>query len=529
MKKTRRLVFVTVMIITMLASSVPAFAFGFNESRSVQNFFIESQMLKGSGNSYGLDKTPTRMEGIVILIRLLGKEAEAQEMKSLPCQFTDVPDWAKGYANYAYAQNISKGVSDTLFGTTNPMNAKQVNTLLLRAIGYDDTQGDFTWNRSVDKAAELQILPQDMADQYSFNQSYTKKDLIETSFCYLDADLKGQDQTLIGSLIANNVVSDELAEKYGLDIPGWDTIRTDFNPNDYLNFTIDDEELNITGTSQDPNHKWLIAQIKSIETGAKKLDTDGRISSDGEYNLRLSLASLPKGEYYVDVYGNDEKYHYYTSIVLSSIIMKKTEDGAYFTAAPVYGANLRIFNGNELNNLDYQMTTPTSSRQEAVDAITSLAQQITEGVNGDYEKAQAVHDWVAENIYYDNDYLNGKTKKTNIKSIDVMNNKYAVCSGYSNLTNDLLAALKIPSRQVLGYSLGVTGEENWSQVNFNSLKENHVWNEAYIDGKWIIMDVTWDSSNTYEGGKFEKGDGVGQQFFDASVPFFANTHKTMEQ
>ena len=33
--------------------------------------------------------------------------------------------------------------------------------------------------------------------------------------------------------------------------------------------------------------------------------------------------------------------------------------------------------------------------------IISLAQSVTKGKSGDFEKAHAIHDWVAENIWYD--------------------------------------------------------------------------------------------------------------------------------
>lgn len=526
-KKIKGLIAVTIVIAALVTTSVPVFAFSQNESRSVENFFIDAQLLKGDGTGYGLEKSASRLEGIIILIRLMGKETEAQGLKSLPCQFTDVPDWAKGYVNYAYAENISKGVSDTRFGVNDKMTAYQYNTLLLRVLGYNDSWGDFRWDDSVDKAEELSILPEDMARKYTLSRGYTKGDLMETSFCYLEASFKDQEQTLIDRLIETDVISEELSEKYGLDVKGWDSMTTGFDDDDYLNFSIDGNTLTISGTSEDKNKTYLLVQINEIDTDAKKADAGGRIDSKGRYDISLSLGRLPKGEYYVDVYANDEKYNYYTSTVLSSVILKKTDEGLSFKASPAYGQNLRIHNGNQLGKLDYAMTASTSSTQEFITAITDLAEEITGGIGDDYEKVQAIHDWVAEEIYYDKDYLHGKTSKTNINSIAVLNNKYAVCSGYANLTNDLLAAAGIPSRQVIGYALGITSTGGWEDFNLREIEPNHVWNEVYVDGRWIIVDTTWDSSNNYEGKKFTKGEGVSQLYFDVTVPFFSNTHKVI--
>lgn len=527
MKKFKVSIAFALVIAVLLSTSMPVAAFSKNESRSVQSFFVEAKLLKGDGTGFGLEKTANRLEGIIILLRLMGKEADAQAMKDLPCRFTDVPDWAKGYVNYAYAENISKGVSDTLFGVSNKMTAYQYNTLLLRVIGYDDSQGDFRWDDSVDKAEELSILPGDMARAYTRSGNYTKGDLLETSFCYLEANYKNRKQNLIGILIEYGVISDVLAEKYGLDVEGWDSFTTGFGQEDYLRFRMNEETLNITGTSGDKNKTYLLVRVVDIDTEAKKTDAIGRIDGNGRYNIKLSLGSLPVGEYYVDVYGNDERYNYYDSSILSSIILIKTKGNLYFDAAPVYGENLRIYNGNQREKSDYEMTPNTRSAGEAVTAITRLAEEITDGITDDYKKLQAIHDWVAEEIYYDKDYLNGKTKQTNINSISVLNNKYAVCSGYANLTNDLLAAVGIPSRQVIGYALGITSEGSWEDLDFRSMQPNHVWNEAYIDGRWIIVDATWDSTNDYEGGVFYDGEGISQLYFDVTIPFFSNTHRAM--
>jgi len=527
MKRIRTTIIVTIMMAALLITSIPVFAFSQNESRSVERFFIETQLLKGDGTGYGLDKTASRLEGIIILIRLMGKEADAQAMKDLPSRFTDVPDWAKGYVNYTDSENISKGVSDTRFGVSDKMTAVQYNTLLLRVLGYDDSRGDFQWDASVDKAEELSILPEDMAGLYTRSKTYTKGDLMETSFCYLEANYKAQEETLIGRLIATGVIADALAGKYGLDVEGWDSLTTGFRDNDYLNFQVSGSTLTIGGTSEDKNKTYLLVRVVDTDTEVKKADGVGRIGSDGRYDIDLSLGRLAEGEYYVDVYGNDERYNFYNSIVLSNVILKKTDEGLFLKASPAYGQNLRIYNGNRPDATDYEMTPNTRSMNEFVKAISDLEAEITSGIADDYGKLQAIHDWVAEEIYYDKDFLNGKTKRTNINSIAVLDGRYAVCSGYANLTNDLLAAAGIPSRQVIGYALGITSEGGWDDVDQRNVDPNHVWNEVYIDGRWIIVDATWDSSNKYEGGIFTDGEGISQLYFDVTIPFFSNTHKAI--
>ena len=179
MRKNRKFAAIAIAIVLLLGSCIPSFAFSENETRSIENFFIEAKLLKGDNGDYGFDRATTRMEGIILLIRLLGKEAEALELKSVPCSFSDVPTWAAGYANYAYQANITKGVGPNLFGVNEPMTVQQFCTLLLRAIGYDDNEGDFKWSRSVSMANNLDILPDDLATRYLSTDVFTKKDLIE--------------------------------------------------------------------------------------------------------------------------------------------------------------------------------------------------------------------------------------------------------------------------------------------------------------------------------------------------------------
>lgn len=529
MKKIKVLLTVTVIITALLTASVPAFAFTVNETRSMDNFFIEAQILKGDGGNYGLEKTASRLEGVIILIRLMGKEADAQGMKDLPCRFTDVPDWAKGYVNFAYTQNISKGVSDTLFGVGDKMTVYQYNTLLLRVLGYDDGKGDFQWDDSVDKAEDLSILPKEFAKAYSQSSAvFTKGALMETSFCYLQAKLKDGEQTLIDQLIKNGVVSEELADAYGLSVEEWYSLSTNLSGDEYYNFNIEDEVMTVTGTSADEDKAWILVAINNKETGANLTQKVSKRNADGQYDFPISVANLPRGEYEVDLYGNNEKYNTYYSIISSPLLLKTTGSDAYFVPSPVYGTNLRIHKGNQVESQDEAISLVTRADKGTLERIRTLAAEITKDLGSDYEKALAIHDWVADYVYYDVAFLENEKKDTNIYSKDVLDNRFAVCSGYSNLTKDLLSAAGIPCKIVLGYALGISEEEDWVAVNLNRLRPNHAWNEAYIDGRWIIIDTTWDSQNTYEDGEFNTGGEVSRLYFDSSVKFLSTTHRSLD-
>ncbi len=75
-------------------------------------------LFKGvSATEFDLNRNPTRVEAIVMLIRLLGKESDALNNTSTHHPFTDVPAWADSYVGYAYQMGLTNGSSATKIGS----------------------------------------------------------------------------------------------------------------------------------------------------------------------------------------------------------------------------------------------------------------------------------------------------------------------------------------------------------------------------------------------------------------------------
>ena len=127
---------------------------------------------------------------------------------------------------------------------------------------------------------------------------------------------------------------------------------------------------------------------------------------------------------------------------------------------------------------------------EFAQEITTLAKEITKGISGDRSKALAIHVWIAENIAYNYDWNPNRIEPIFITPLDVLKYNYTVCDGYARLNAALLGAAGIPAVYVSGDPVG-SGE-------------SHAWNEIYLDGKWVISDVTNDSRYAYEDAKFSK-------------------------
>lgn len=125
----------------------------------------EMGIFKGSDTGYGsgfdLERAPTRIEGLIMFLRLLGEESSA-----LACTdaqpFSDVPDWAARYVAYAYKMGYTRGVGseEMLFGTQNPLAAWEYLTFILRALGYRDSgeAPDFTWESAMEAAQRFGVI-----------------------------------------------------------------------------------------------------------------------------------------------------------------------------------------------------------------------------------------------------------------------------------------------------------------------------------------------------------------------------------
>ena len=157
-------------------------------------------LFKGvSENDFDLMRAPTRVEAMVMLIRILGKENEALS-GNYQHPFVDVVDWADRYIGYAYASGLTKGVSDTMYGSGDA-SASMFLTFVLRALGYSDTDGqDFTWDNPFALAQQIGILT-DKVDIMNF----WRADVATVAFSALSAKLKGTDMTLAQKLISEGV------------------------------------------------------------------------------------------------------------------------------------------------------------------------------------------------------------------------------------------------------------------------------------------------------------------------------------
>lgn len=120
----RRMICLLLCLAALLSLTVPAAAAQTQDAK----FLYDLGLFKGSGTladgspDFALDRSLTRQEAVVMLVRLLGKEQEALNGHwSLP--FDDVAQWAAPYVGYAYAKGLTNGISSTEFGGAQAVTA----------------------------------------------------------------------------------------------------------------------------------------------------------------------------------------------------------------------------------------------------------------------------------------------------------------------------------------------------------------------------------------------------------------------
>ena len=166
----------------------------------------------GSDSGFELERVATRLEAAVMVVRLLGKEEVARaENKSHP--FNDVPEWANYYVGYLYQNNITKGVSADSFGSADTSTAAQYATYVLRALGYDDSKGDFYWDQSLEKMAEKGIISSGEAASFASSAGILRGEVVAISYASLFAFPQNESTTLLEKLYLNDGVisSNQLA------------------------------------------------------------------------------------------------------------------------------------------------------------------------------------------------------------------------------------------------------------------------------------------------------------------------------
>ena len=165
-------------------------------------------LFKGSFTGYGegfdLELVPTRLQALIMFIRVLGEEEQALAWTGTT-PFTDISkgSQAEKYVGYAYEKGYTNGYSATQFKPGNAVNAYQYTEFLLRAMGYSSASNTNLAD-TLDRAVAAGVLTSGEAAALQVDK-FLRADLVYVSYYALDADLPDGEQTLAEALMEKGV------------------------------------------------------------------------------------------------------------------------------------------------------------------------------------------------------------------------------------------------------------------------------------------------------------------------------------
>lgn len=241
----RKIISLIVALAFLFSIAAPAMAATPSDAEKAGNRLLSLGVIEGyTDGTLGLDKQITRAEIAVILAKASGLKDAADLLKDTPSKFSDVKvgEWYTGWINLAAAQGWVKGDPQGTFRPNDPVSYREIVTMLLKILGYNDNlPGDWPVDYLV-KAAALGITkdvafdakaPAVRGDVFRFTAKTLENNVV-TYDIYTDVFSEGiLPKTLMESKLDVAVVKGRVS-----DVPG------------LLGSSLKDDEITIIGQAE---------------------------------------------------------------------------------------------------------------------------------------------------------------------------------------------------------------------------------------------------------------------------------------
>src|ERR1700704_6300142 len=127
---------------------------------------------------------------------------------------------------------------------------------------------------------------------------------------------------------------------------------------------------------------------------------------------------------------------------------------------------------------DVTLVYTLASRYIQSDLLVSQAWDIFGGTPPNWQRVQAICDWVHTNVSYET-----AGNSPSITALDVFERRIGVCRDFALLAIAFCRALNIPARYTFGYLPDIAVEPPDVPMDF------HTWFEAYVGGRWYTFDA----------------------------------------
>ena len=419
MKTTISRFFVCLLAAVLLCSLMTVGAFAVPPDRDAAGQAAAEELYKlglflGSGDlpdgspNFELDRTPTRAEALVMLVRLLGAEEEAKA-GSYRHPFTDT-DWADAYIGYGYAHGITMGVSATEYGTDEDATLAQFLTFVLRALGYSDVD----WENPYPVAESVGL-------NYPTGEGFYRADVALICLNALDCQMKDQSTTLRTRLINSGAIDAE---------PGGQ-ISGGFTPGPVAPLVT---EITVS------NQEDFLLQLAEATLGHAQQITIHVPNGQASSYIQIASNAFQRSLSHPFSEANGYSCSYYPNKI-------------YFK--PTYSDSVRIMAWMEgrADSLFDQDIRTLNAAQAVHDSL------VTPGMS-EYDQVKAFHDWLVNHTEYDFTF-----SSSSYDAAGPLLYGRAVCDGYSKALDLLCYLSGIECLRINGEGNG--GGHAWNKVKID--------------------------------------------------------------
>ncbi len=253
--------------------------------------------------------------------------------------------------------------------------------------------------------------------------------------------------------------------------------------------------------------------------GAQPTSNTFKTAGGGEFTAELTCKPLEKG-YYTFYIG-------FNSNAAMSYLMIYDDQGWH-----IPDNNLSVLNAGKLDSI--RKTEPIAAAyyiiptgdkaeiKETMEKIQTIANQVCNGVEDDYQKAYLLNRWIADNIYYDHDAADTEVTIETVALSNVLENHRTTCAGYANLFCALLEVEGIRSVNLKGAA--VAGDVTYETLTTGV--ENHEFTAFWYEeqNRWVYVDSCWSGAGDYENGQYSDRITY-DKYFDITGEAFSLNHR----
>ncbi len=147
---------------------------------------------------FALSRALTKLEAIIMVIRLMGIETEVLESSCLH-PFTDVPDWGSAYVGYFWENGLLLGETTTLFSPDTAVPSAVFMKYMLNALGYVSDGSNYS-------LADAALIGQRIGICTESIPAITRGQAVMMMYRTLDTTTAGSNHTLSFDLVEAGIL-----------------------------------------------------------------------------------------------------------------------------------------------------------------------------------------------------------------------------------------------------------------------------------------------------------------------------------